>query len=52
MGLKGTGRGSFERGGSAQERAVMRLEELSGVSLWGIRLKEELDAIKKQIQAQ
>ena len=51
MGLHGTGRGSFERHGSAQERAVMRLEQLSGMSLWGNSLKEEIAAIKKQIQA-
>ena len=51
MGLRGTGRESFERGGSSQERAVMRLEQLSGMSLWGNSLKEEIAAIKKQIQA-
>ena len=35
MGLSFTGRGSFERYGSSQERAMMRLEQLSGMSLWG-----------------
>lgn len=52
LGLRGTGRQSFERHGSAQERAVMQLERLSGMSLWGGRLIEEIDAIKKQILAQ
>ena len=51
MGLHGTGRGSFERYGSSQECAVMRLEQISGMSLWGTRLKEEIAALKKQIQA-
>ena len=50
MGLSFTSRGSFERYGSSQERAVMRLEQLSGMSLWGNRLKEEIDAMKMQIQ--
>ena len=51
MGLSFTGRGSFERCGSSQERAMMRLEQLSGMSLWGNSLKEEIAALKKQIQA-
>lgn len=51
LGLRGTGRQSFERHGSAQERAVMRLEQISGMSLWETRLKEEIAALKKQIQA-
>ena len=51
LGLRGTGRQSFERHGSSQERAVMRLEQISGMSLWGTRLKEEIAALKKQIQA-
>lgn len=34
MGLKGIGVCSFEQYGSSQEVAMMRLEELSGMSLW------------------
>lgn len=34
MGLKYNGIGSFKRCGSSQERAVMRLEELTEMSLW------------------
>ena len=52
LGLRGTGCGSFERHGSAQERAMMQLERLSGMSLWGDKPIEEIDAIKKQIQVQ
>ena len=34
LGLKCTGFGSFSKHGSSQEIAVMKLEELSGMSLW------------------
>ena len=34
-GMRGTGRGVFERSGSVQERAMMRLEEWAGMNLYG-----------------
>ena len=34
MGLQGNGLTAFERKGSSQERAVMLLEQFSGMSLW------------------
>ena len=38
MGLRGTGRGAFERIGSSQERAVMKLEERARINLQGFRM--------------
>ena len=39
MGISYSGFGAFEHYGSAQERAMMRVEELTGVNLWGISIE-------------
>ena len=41
VGIKSNGFGAFNRYGSTQERAMMRLEDYSGINLWGNRLDDE-----------